>query len=306
MAIRPHSVNFSYRPETFALGEPFTHFTDELTKYWKQESPALQDFPSIVSLQHSTSRHNAQTSAAKVSLECRPTTYFQFLLSNYSLDTKVLGGELFRNLLDRHMTLDPQVTDEAYNTNTSSWENYSFPPMGNSVGITISVITADNHVVIAKRSQSCTSIARDKGNCLCAVGTQIKRHQPRFLDEGGMPSPAISVREGLRDEMGSVISDSCPVIECLGMVYRGDFCHAELLYETTSSLTWEALNEVWQSTGIPDKREFESIAAIAIETPHAILEHLTQNRWSPQHAAGVYHSLLRRFPNQIDHCGFSV
>lgn len=299
--VTPHTIEFPYDDRPFTLGEPFRQFTDHLQTYWGHESPGLKDFQSIVSLQIFESLRGLDNNAAKLSLACRPTSYFQFLLSNYSLDVPLPGDTTLRAILAKDTELLPAQTG-TITTNSKIAKSFIFPYMGNSVGITICVITADNRIVIAKRKSKSDTLARDKGNYLCAVGTQIKRHQPRFLDSHGYPSPEISARQGLHDEMGPVISESCATIECLGAVYRTDYQHTELLFETTSSLRWGEIRTVWNNTGIPDKREFESISCLDLDNVNMTIGHLRDCSWSPQHAAGVYHSLLRRF-DKIDSCG---
>lgn len=294
LGVRPHETILKYEDRPFYLKEPFTEYKTFLERHWKQESPNLRNMGSIVSLQCAELTHNEK---AILTIHCRPTDYFEFLLSNYSLDITLPNQKSLRTL----------VTDLGVHTHDES-ENralYAFPRMGNSIGITISVITADNCIVISKRSETCASIAQDKGNFLCAVGTQIKRHQSRFLGDNGFPYPELSAREGLHDEMGEAISESCPTIECLGFVFRNDFQHTELLYETTSSMTWEQLRDAWREMKSSHKQEFQFIDSLRIDTPTPLIDHLERNPWSPQAAAGAYHSLLRRYPT-ADHCGMLV
>jgi hypothetical protein len=281
-----------YEDSAFYLNDPFTTCRPFLEQYWKRESSELRNIGSIVSLQCAEVWLNA-SSVPTITLSCRPTDYFEFLFSNYSLDITLPTGKTLREM----------VGDLGIHAPNGSM--YAFPRMGNSVGITISIITADNCIVIAKRSEKAPGLARDKGNFTCAVGTQIKRHQSRFLGDNGYPYPELSVREGLRDEMGVAIADSCPTIQCIGFVFRNDFQHTELLYETTSSMAWEQLRDTWKLNAPPHKQEFQFIDCLRIDTPTPLIDHLERNTWSPQAAAGAYHSLLRRHP-MTDPCGMLV
>jgi hypothetical protein len=108
--------------------------------------------------------------------------------------------------------------------------------------------------------------------------------------------------------MGEAISCDCGEIVCLGLVYREDFHHCELLYETTAQLSAEDLINTWKETKVPDRREFERLEAIDISTPEPLINHLSDqtNVWSPQHAAGALHSLAIRFPKAIASFGLKV
>lgn len=295
-----HHVAVKYKASRrFVLPALIESYRHELDEYWRRESPDLKDFDSIICVTR------VGSVPVLIRLTYQPTNYFSFLYSNYSLDVPLPGGVTLRQLYD-----DGKLGCFSRTADHLPAEIYEFPSFGNSLGITISVVTADEQFIAAKRSETAKGIARDKGNWLCAVGTQIKRHQPRFLDEQGVPHPNISAREGLKDEMGEVIANSCTELRCVGLVYRDDFHHCELLYETTSTLEANDLVKAWRETPVPDRREFETIVGLDLRRPEIVLNHLAdqQNRWSPQHAAGALHSLVRRFPELkeskmgIEHC----
>lgn len=299
-----HKAEIAYDGEEkdrFTLPKEFEPYLPRMREYWLGESPELRDFDSIVHLKQ------AVTVEGAIELWCVPTTYFQFLFSNYSLDVPILG----EHYLEDHTLRDLY---EAGKFGKFDWGpggrgmTYHFPQFGNSVGITITVTTDDEQMIVARRSQTAKGIARDKGNWLCAVGTQIKRHQPRFLDADGVPTPQLSASEGLKDEMGNEIAAGCSELVCRGLVYRDDFHHCELLYETCSALASDQLLKAWRDTHVPDRREFAEVTSVDISRPELFLTHLSdrQNPWSPQHAAGALHTLARRFPKAVAEAGLPV
>lgn len=292
------AITWLYNKEIpFELPPQFAEHSGFLREYWTAESPNLTDGDSIVHLDQ------VRVEKHRMRLHCQPTRYFDFLFSNYSLDVPLLAGKTLREL-NKNINLLGLMPDFI----DTEWYALKLAPLGNSLGITVSIVTIDGYLIVARRSREATSLARDKGNWLCAVGTQIKRHQPRFLNEIGEPSPWISAREGVRDEMGKVISASCSEISCLGLVYRYDFHHCELLYEAASCLEAEELVKIWRSTEVPDKREFEEIRGVDISNPNVLLDHLSDpgQAWSPQHAAGALHSLARRFPEAVRKAGLDL
>lgn len=284
----------------------FDPYLEELRAYWEQESPELKDFQSIIHVRSVKTQnlHAPNDSTPAILLDYDPTSYFQFLFSNYSLDIPLSDGTTLRQLL----TDENLGTMNAKNPPESYWTTFQFPRLGNSLGVTISVTTADQQFIAARRSDSCRSIARDKGNWLCAVGTQIKRHQERFLNNNGVPTPNLSAQEGLKDEMGEAIAATCETPVCTGIVYRNDFQHCELLFQTQSSLRGDDLIRMWKETEVPDRREFAEIQCIDVGTPDQLLAHLsdTSNTWSPQHAAGAIHYLASQFPEAMSGFGLSL
>ncbi len=303
---RPHEVQVDYRADqSFALPENIQRYYEDLVEYWKWESPNLQDGQSIVHVSQAITwdpRSPQPHQKNKIALELLPTNYFSFLFSNYSLDISLSDGETLRKLYEKGTFGMFKERERGSYPRGVGFDHFQFPTFGNSLGITISVVTADNKLIVAKRSSTAKGIARDKGNWLCAVGTQVKRHQVRFLSPVSQePDPSFSALQGLRDEMGEAISENCGVIVCLGLVYREDFHHCELLYETTAQLSAEDLIETWRETNVPDRREFERLEAIDISKPEPLINHLSDqtNVWSPQHAAGALHSLASRFPEVV-------
>lgn len=306
-----YAVSFTYNAEqSFRLSEEIKRHQPEIERYWRQESPELRDFESIVCVQKAVtqSSHTPQSISdpgwGQISLTCCHTTYFQFLFSNYSLDIPLHDRTTLREKYETGI-FRKLKKDEIFGE--AKTEVFEFPSFGNSLGITVSIVTDDKQLIVAKRSNN-ARVARDKGNWLCAVGTQVKRHQPRFLNHGGVPLPDISAWEGLRDEMGILIANNCHALRCLGLVYREDFHHCELIYEVMNNLTAARLLEAWRETEIPDRQEFERIEAIDISRPEPLLEHLSDqsNKWSPQHAAGALHSLALRFPNELKSSGLQL
>lgn len=305
-----HNVYVDYRKDgPFTLPEAIQPYKEELMAYWLKESSGLKDFESIVSVSRAAAwqRGGIGVDAGQISILLQPTTYFSFLFSNYSLDVPLSNGETLRKMYDRGEF--GMFQEEPAHARGGGCSQFCFPKFGNSLGITISVVTADSQLIIAKRSES-SDIARDKGNWLCAVGTQVKRHQDRFLNPSTkQPCPLTSAQQGLHDEMGMEIRDSCAPLLCLGLVYRDDFHHCEILYEAVSRLRADALINLWQKTEVPDKREIERIEAIDLsESPEALVAHLgdQSNRWSPQHAAGAFHSAARRFPEELRGFGLQL
>lgn len=308
----PHTMQVDYRGhQPFALPERIQRYYEDLVEYWKWESPNLQDGQSIVCVSQAITWDTGSSqeyNRNKIALELLPTNYFSFLFSNYSLDVPLSDGTTLRKLYEEGAFGMFGEKERGSYPRGSGFNHFQFPTFGNSLGITISVVTADNKLIIAKRS-STKGIARDKGKWLCAVGTQVKRHQVRFLSSASQePDPSISALQGLHDEMGEAISCDCGEIVCLGLVYREDFHHCELLYETTAQLSAEDLINTWKETKVPDRREFERLEAIDISTPEPLINHLSDqtNVWSPQHAAGALHSLAIRFPKAIASFGLKV
>lgn len=307
-----HLVDVQYdNKNPFVLPAAIRHYEEELKAYWLEESPGLKDFESIVCVfQVATwQRVGSGIETGKLLIEMCPTTYFSFLFSNYSLDIPLSDGNTLRKMYERgDFGLFRQEPRGAYPRGPGI-DHFNFPDFGNSLGITVSVVTADSQVIIAKRSES-AAIATDKGNWLCAVGTQVKRHQDRFLDPfTRLPNPRTSAAQGLRDEMGEEICNTCTLLVPLGLVYREDYHHCEILYETVSRLRADELIKRWQETEVPDKREIERIEAINLsESPDALLLHLgdRNNKWSPQHAAGAFHSAARRFPEEMKGFGLQL
>lgn len=310
-ACRGHRVEIQYESEKpFVLPEKIRQYEEELKVYWLNESPGLRDYESIVCVFQAATwqRSGPGIEVGKILLQMCPTTYFSFLFSNYSLDVPLSDGNTLRNMYDNgDFGLFRQEPRGAFPRGVGV-EHFNFPKFGNSLGITVSVVSADSKLIIAKRSGS-SAVARDKGNWLCAVGTQVKRHHSRFLNPiTNQPCPFTSAEQGLRDEMGEAVSKSCDAPLCLGIVYREDCQHCELLYEVVSQLPAQELIDLWQKTEVPDKREIERIEAIDLKSPEALVAHLCDqsNRWSPQHAAGAFHSAARRFPEELRGFGLQL
>ncbi|MCE9643441.1 MAG: hypothetical protein K8Q97_03990 [Candidatus Andersenbacteria bacterium] len=300
---KPHEIMVCYH-STFDFPAIFDQYIPELTEYWQRESPELKDFPSIVHLNDVVTYLGEGGAAPGMLLRYCQTSYFRFLFSNYSLDIKLSDGTTLRQLLGTDQVGEMKLSPTCMG---ASRKTFLFPDLGNSLGITISIATVDEQFIIAKRSEACKSLARDKGNWLCAVGTQIKRHQQRFLGEDGVPYPHLSAQEGLKDEMGQAIAATCGPLVCTGIVYRNDFQHCELLYQTESSLRGDDLIRMWKETEVPDRREFAEILCMDVRTPDQLLVHLSDlsNAWSPQHAAGAIHYLASKFPEAMSGFGLS-
>ncbi len=254
--------------------------------YWEKEGPKLKDVPSIISVL------KAIVESDRIELWCRPTTFFKFLWLNCALDLPLKDGRTFRGMYD----------DGAFGTLRKSCAHahatkYTFPTFGNSLGITVVLISKDDHTIVTRRSETSPAITTNKGDWQCAVGSHVKRHQPRFLDEDDVPTPWRSAWEALLDEQGERVYraiDRPPV--CRGLVYRLDFHHCELVYEFHVGLEAAEIIEAWKTRkGLPsdanevavnEMGEFD-IRAINARIPEPLLQALTTESWAPQHAAGA-------------------
>lgn len=178
---REFGVRARYEPQPFVLPNEFAPLLDPLQEYWQQESPDLKDGDTIISVDGVTVSwplgDDARYFLPSIELHYRPTRYFQFLYSNYSLDVLLPGMRTLRTLYEQGAfgRFYEGLGEVAAPPSHRYW-SYRFPAFGNSLGITVSVVTADNQLIVARRSRTAKGIARDKGLWLCAVGSQVKRH----------------------------------------------------------------------------------------------------------------------------------
>lgn len=282
----------------FRLPDLFDQYMPCIQAYWLERGRQLDDAQSIVHLEAACSF----LLKGELFLQCSPASYFQFLATNYSLDV-LLGTSMTLRSLQATSRLFEKFRQDKNREGCP----YFFPKFGNSVGLTISVVTADNHLIITQRAVT-PKLACDQGCLMCAVGTQIKRHRSEYLDSSHRPHPDKCVRCGLRDELGAVVAETCNPPVCRGLVYRIDCQHCDLLYEATSSLKAADFIDRWQNTVVLERDEAEGMSSICIDEPTALLELLCDPGmyWSPQHAAGALFTLSRCFPQEVAEAGLDL
>lgn len=268
-------VSLCLEESAYAYPEAVRMYLPGLESFWHRHAPGLQDKPSIVSLRR------LRIEEERIILKCQPATYFQFLFTNMSLGTMPV--------------LDLLWQVGALGKLQISKNEIQLPQLCNSVGITVVVLTADERVILTRRSHS-SRLGGDYGAWQCAVGTQIKRHEPRFL-EGGVPSAEISARQGCLDELGEELYASLNSLRCIGAVWRIDRAYVELVYMAKSSLNFEAARSSF--TNAADAYEFDEVRGVEIHPPGKLLQMLEEEKFSPQHAAAALMVCARYHPDIV-------
>ncbi len=280
-------------PRPFTLDRKISPFLPQLEQHWRKESPKLTDMPSIFSVR------KVRLQDDKIRFSCRPATFFDFLFTNCSLDLDLKTSDDQWTTL-RSMLEQGQLGESALDRNKKA-ATYGFPKLGNSLSISVAIITSDNQLIACLRKQDSQSYSKDKGCWVCPVATHVKRHEPRFLDGNGNPSGQLSAQQGIADELGKEIAETCSPPVCLGLAYREDLHCCCLIYRSTSTLSADGFTKIWAQTGLIEQQEYTSIAHFNLDEPEKLLAHLEQkeNCWSPQHSATAFFCLAYDQPRLV-------
>lgn len=286
-------LQFADRP--YVIPDALQGFVPQIQAYWAQKKPALQNFPSIVSVRSiSVGTEPGETGEEGVNLlkiRCKAATYLQFIHTNLSLGLIPDIHEL--------MATDQSIGDLEFRSYPAD-SVYRFPRFANSLGISVAVTTADNQFVVCKRFTS-PHIAHDEGKWQCAIGTQVKRHEERFL-KNGVPCVYTSAAEGIRDELGDEITKTCSNLRCTGLVLVHAYMHPELLFHVSSTLTGSNLLQTYATSKVAHRDEVQKIKLIDVTQPGELLHFLKRN-WSTQHVACAMYALAETFPDKVQEAG---
>lgn len=279
----------------FSLDPKLKAFVSQLREHWQKESPNLTNMPSIVSVRKVQLLQNH-----KVVFTCRKATFFDFLFTNCSLDVELKNPDRTITTL-REMLEKEELGQDSLESVSRIGSTYSFPDLGNSLSISIAIETRDNQLIACFRRPDSHSYSKDKGCWVCPVAIHVKRHEPRFLDDKGNPSAQLSVLNGIADELGEDIAETCEIPVCLGVVYREDLRCCCLCYRVTSSFTAGEFIKRWVRTGLMVKQEYDGCVLFRLDQPEKLLNHLEkqENRWSPQHSAAMFMSLAYSHPKLV-------
>ena len=292
----------------YTFPDAISKYLPHLQAYWQEKGLCFSGELQSVCITGAVEWHsvaNERFSRAELLLTCCPAMYWQFLCSNLSLDMPLPDGKTLRQYYDQGV-FGKFMCRYSGPLFEGTGKMFGFPVLGNCLGITVSLVTVDKKFIVTQRSTECEGVSHDHGNWQCAVGTQVKRHEARFLDSNGVPCPALSAIEGLVDEMGEEVANNSFYPFFQGLVFRDDYVHCELLYEVDTTLTAQEVMEAWHRVPVRRRCEIERIEAIDMHRPDRLIEHLAdqRNRWSPQHAAGALNTLDWKFRGEIAEYGF--
>lgn len=196
-------------------------------------------------------------------------------------------------------------------------------PKGNSLKVAATIVTRDGHLMLAKRA--------GPDQVLCSPDTWISTvsHQMRFSlrdpilhmklgfrnlclpyhNEGDVPCAFEAIEEGIIEEMGTGIFETCRHPKFLGIVERtNDYSHPTLAFLVETSLTASQMVKIWRKENPVGILEFEHLQPVIIRKPDKLLDHMIDpdNNWSAHGAGSVLLALSRQHQGAVKEAGLKL
>ena len=197
-------------------------------------------------------------------------TYFKAIITNFSLDKKVLRGK--GELLSIR---------EKYVENPTDFKK---SVLGNHLGFTLNLVTRDNKVILTKRGEKVAVYPNLFNTAVSGIMS------PDDIDENGIPNPFYSAKRETEEEIGLQIDIRDIVFH--GLVIEYEHCKPELIGEIKLDKT---LDEIFSLMSfVRDRYEYNEII-IKDFTPGELFPLLKDEEWIPQAAVCLIFCLIKKY-----------